>query len=342
MSLYRRNSSGPYWVDITIPSGRRIRKSTGTKDKQAAKELHDSWRTQAWRTLKLGEKPDYVWQDAVKQWFKDKKGKTSLDKDKMICRGVRKDLDGVKLKDISRKVLAEIAERKAKETSEATANRHMDLIRAILHKAADEWEMLEKAPKVFMFSVKTKRIRYLTKVEAERLIKHAPEHLKPMIRFSLATGLRHSNVTQLKWSQIDMALKTAWIHPDEAKAKKAIGVPLNSDAIEVLKKQLGKHDEFVFAYNGKSIKRANTDAFRHAVKRAGLVDFRWHDLRHTWASWHVQSGTDLHVLQEMGGWESIEMVKRYAHLSTKHLVNYAEKIVSHDTSTSQSDISAVG
>nr|WP_305080254.1 tyrosine-type recombinase/integrase [Methylococcus sp. Mc7] len=61
--------------------------------------------------------------------------------------------------------------------------------------------------------------------------------------------------------------------------------------------------------------------FHHSA-RAGIENFRWHDLRHTWASWHVQGGTPLHVLQELGGWESVEMVKRYAHLSGEHLAQY--------------------
>jgi integrase len=59
-------------------------------------------------------------------------------------------------------------------------------------------------------------------------------------------------------------------------------------------------------------------------KRAGIENFRWHDLRHTWASWHVQNGTPLFALQELGGWESPEMVRRYAHLSADHLAPYAD------------------
>ena len=60
-------------------------------------------------------------------------------------------------------------------------------------------------------------------------------------------------------------------------------------------------------------------AWNSACKRAGIEDFRFHDLRHTWASWLIQSGVPLSVLQEMGGWESIEMVRRYAHLAPNHL-----------------------
>lgn len=70
---------------------------------------------------------------------------------------------------------------------------------------------------------------------------------------------------------------------------------------------------------------ANT-AWRAALRRAGIENFRFHDLRHTWASWLVQSGVPLSALQEMGGWESIEMVQRYAHLAPNHLTQHAMQI----------------
>ena len=70
----------------------------------------------------------------------------------------------------------------------------------------------------------------------------------------------------------------------------------------------------------------NNAAWNKALKRAGIEDFKWHDLRHTWASWHVQAGTPLHVLQELGGWESAEMVRRYAHLSSEHLAEYVDRL----------------
>ena len=72
--------------------------------------------------------------------------------------------------------------------------------------------------------------------------------------------------------------------------------------------------------------RPNTKAWKKALRRAGISDFRWHDLHHTWASWHVQAGTPLHVLQELGGWETEAMVKRYAHLAPEHLAEHAQRI----------------
>jgi integrase len=129
------------------------------------------------------------------------------------------------------------------------------------------------------------------------------------------TGLCEKNVTRLEWSQADLTRRTAWIHPDQAKAKKPIGVPLNNEAVLVLRQEAGKHDKLVFAWQGRPIDKANTRDWRRALKDVGIESFRWHDLRHTWASWHVQNGTPLHVLQELGGWACFSMVQRYAHLS---------------------------
>lgn len=74
---------------------------------------------------------------------------------------------------------------------------------------------------------------------------------------------------------------------------------------------------------GNPVSRANNHAWRKALVRTGIKDFSWHDLRHTWASWHIQNGTPAYVLQELGGWADSKMVLRYAHLSSEHLQSYA-------------------
>lgn len=75
----------------------------------------------------------------------------------------------------------------------------------------------------------------------------------------------------------------------------------------------------------RTVRQTGSTAWENACARAGLKEFRWHDLRHTWASWHIQDGTPLHVLQELGGWESVEMVQKYAHLSVDHLAGFVQK-----------------
>ena len=72
--------------------------------------------------------------------------------------------------------------------------------------------------------------------------------------------------------------------------------------------------------------QASTKAWYASLERAGITDSRWHNLRHTWARWHVQQGTPLFTLRELGGWERPEMVRRYAHLAADHLAPFAERL----------------
>ena len=178
---------------------------------------------------------------------------------------------------------------------------------------------------VRMLPEPSKRVRWLTRNEADRLIAELPPHLADMVRFSLETGLRRANVTGLQWSQVDLVRRTAWIHPDQAKARKAIPVPLSNVAVLTLRKQIGKHQANVFTFKGKPVHQVNTKAWHKALERVGIEHFRWHDLRHTWATWHIQEGTPLHVLQELGGWSTPEMVQKYAHLSSEHLAQWVDR-----------------
>ena len=215
-----------------------------------------------------------------------------------------------------------------KECSGSTKNRYFALIRAILNKCADEWDWLDKAPKLKLHKEPKKRIRWLYPAEAQRLVNALDNlpYMQHLVIFSLATGLRQANVLNLKWEQIDLMRQVAWIYPDQAKAGRAIGVPLNQTAMQVLMSRQRVSD-YVFTHsNGGQVKSISSRVWREALKKAGIKDFRWHDLRHTWASWLVQQGTPLAALKEMGGWESIEMVQRYAHLAPEHLSQHARLI----------------
>ena len=210
--------------------------------------------------------------------------------------------------------------------------------------AMKEWEWVKENP-VRMVSRERKdrsKERWLTLEEEGRLLKESPPWLKDILTFAIHTGFRQSEILDMQWSQVDLVRQLAWIHPDQAKARKAIPVPLNADAVAIVTKQVGKHHAHVFSFRGKPIVQVSTKAWYAALERAGIEDFRWHDLRHTWASWHVQNGTPLFALQELGGWSSTEMVRRYAHLAANHLAPYAERLsavraeaMSHGTNPSQ-------
>jgi integrase len=112
------------------------------------------------------------------------------------------------------------------------------------------------------------------------------------------------------------------------KAGRTHGVPLSKAAIKVLQeaRKLVPIGDRVFQWNDKPVDDCNGKAFKDAVDRAGLTPLRWHDLRHTWASWAVQNGVTLHELMQLGGWNSYAMVLRYAHLAPDHLAEAAEKV----------------
>ncbi|HXM80519.1 MAG TPA: tyrosine-type recombinase/integrase [Burkholderiales bacterium] len=328
MSLFKRQDSPNWWVKLGH-NGRRIQQSTGTADKAKAREYHDKLKASLWDQERLGIKPRRSWNEAVVRYLAETTHKASQSDDKAHLRWVDKYLCGVELGSINRDVLDRIfLERQASGAANSTVNRTMEVVRAVLRRAANEWEWLDRVPRVRMLPEPSRRVRWLTREEADRLIATLPEHLAAMVRFSLETGLRRSNVTGLEWSQVDLARRTAWIHPDQAKARKAIAVPLSAAAVVVIREQVGKHSTHVFSFRGKPVRQVNTKAWRLALQRVGIENFRWHDLRHTWASWHVQAGTPLHVLQELGGWECVEMVRKYAHLSTAHLTDYVDRVSS--------------
>lgn len=364
MSLFRR---GEIWyASYSLPGGKRIKESLGTADKRQAQELHDKRKAELWRVDRLGDFPDVTFEEACLRWIEEKSDKKSLDTDKGRMGFWLEQFEGVRLKDITEariysavsrmhnrshleiwKAKVAAARKKgnpdpeyvAKPVTTSTKAKHLALMKAILRAAERDWKWLEKAPVIKIPAVRNKRVRWLEKEEAKRLIDECPEPLKSVVKFALATGLRRSNIINLEWQQIDMQRRVAWVNPEDSKSNRAIGVALNDTACKVLRDQIGNHHKYVFVHTkaGRrpdgsvtpAVRKMRVDdgrAWKSACKRAGIEDFRFHDLRHTWASWLIQSGVPLSVLQEMGGWESIEMVRRYAHLAPNHLTEHAKQI----------------
>lgn len=231
--------------------------------------------------------------------------------------------------EINRKLINEFVEKRIKdEVSETTINRTLQKIRALLNKAKREWEILKghDLPYIRLFKeTNNGRVRWLNLQEVARLVEKLREHTAQMMLFTLETGLRETNITQLRWNQIDLKKGIIYIEgADILKSERPFVVPLSKKAIAILKAEKGKHPERVFTYCKKPISKANTKAFRNAVKECGIKDFRWHDLRHTWATRHIQRDTPLNILQRLGGWSDLKSVQRYAHYSYREFGKYLE------------------
>ena len=319
MSIYRQKSSKSYYIRFSI-GGRKIRKSARTTNRKEAEEYEQELRKQVWREIQLGASPNYTFAKLANEWL-DQSTKKSLSTDEGILKWLRPRLKGWLIKDIGRIKILELRKEKAHDSSKSTANRHMALLRAMLN-MAEAWGWIEHAPKVPMYRVIKSEPRWLTKDEFVRLHQELPAHLQALALIAVNTGLRKTPLVEMRRS---------WIHGNHVtiparymKDGKPFGLSLNKVAKSVLDSLPG--EDYVFTYKGNRIRQTNTKAWRKALKRAGIDNFRWHDLRSTWASWHVMAGTPLPVLQRLGPWKSYEMVLCYAHLAPDHVASYADNV----------------
>jgi integrase len=300
MSLYRRPNSPHYWVRFQL-NGQEIRLSSGTGNRGAAEEFETNARSRAWRQVKLGERPRYSWLAARKRWLAETR-KRSKARDEQILVWFDEHLKDADVQSITRDVIDELRALKAEERSQATADRHMALLRAILRKCVNDWQVLESAPKVPMYRPRSAEPRWLTREQFARLCKELPQHLQLAARFAVLTGLRMSSMLSLTWDRVDLKKRRAWIPSEQMKAGRTHGVPLSQAAVTVLKelrafqeKQEAEHlawcerhresyvpakSEFVFTWRRERIADCNTKSFKDAVARAKLEPLRWHDLRH--------------------------------------------------------------
>ncbi|MBA2960742.1 MULTISPECIES: tyrosine-type recombinase/integrase [Ramlibacter] len=321
MSLYRRKDSPYWWVKLPAIAGetRPLCLSTGTDTKRRAQEFHDRLKAERWEQDKLGKKPRYTWQDAVVKFLQETTHKRTHERDKSMFLWLHPALGGKCLDEIDRTVVDSIKFQRAEIATKATANRYLALIRTVLRKAHREWEWIERVPTVTLFRESAGRVRYLTLEEFNRLHRELPPHLADMALFSVATGMRQANVKGLRWADVDLLSQHVRVAGEAFKNGRSQGFPLNAAAMAVLQKRIGQHSEYVFSYRGKPITNVSTKAWWAGLERAGISDFRWHDLRHTFATWHRQAGTPTHELQMLGGWLTRAMVDRYAHIAPEGL-----------------------
>jgi integrase len=318
MSLYPRKNSPYLWCKFTV-NGELVQQSTRVVTKKEAKEFEAKLRVELLAKAEQEEKPVHFWEDAVVKYYTERLIEKPSSPDRSDLKWLHQHLSGVDITKLNRAFLADIGDIKLSTgVKPSTVNRMMKLVRAVLHQAVI-WEWIDQAPKVKMFPAAQVNLRFITREEADRLVAALPPYLCVLAEFSFQTGLRMSNATHLKWSQVNLEKKQAWINAAEAKMRRSIPVPLSEVAIKLIESQMGKHEEYVFVHNGKPIKKTSCKAWYATKKAVGIENFRWHDIRKTWASWHVQNGTSLLELKELGGWTDINSVLIYAHLGSQHL-----------------------
>jgi len=325
--LYRRKDSPYWWVKIVLPDGRQVCRSTRLKILADAEEYLIRLKAEAYEAARTGIPVERNWQDAVVQYLEDNADKRRLFYDQAHFQKLDPYLRGYRLRDINMNALRPfIQDRKQQDgVANGTINRALEVVRHVLNMARDDWDWIARVPKIRMLKEPKRRVRFLKDEEADRLMLALPEHMVPVVRYALATGCRMTEILRLEWSRVDLGRRVSWLEAGSTKNGEGRGVPLNRDAILALRSVQGQHKRWCFTYQGKRMEAIGS-SWKRSLKRAGIEKFRFHDLRHTWASWHVMSGTNLQELMELGGWKSYEMVLRYAHLAPEHLSDAAARI----------------
>ncbi len=208
--------------------------------------------------------------------------------------------------------------RKNQGAKPASINRELAMMSKAFNLAMKEWEWVENNPmsKVPKEKEDNERDRWLTEDEEKRLLDNSPSWLKDIIVFDLNTGLRMGELLSLQWNRVNLFRKTIVIQ--ESKNGKPRTTPLTQKAADILterSKIRNIKNDLVFTstvgtrIDGDNLRRA----FKKALKKAGIEDFHFHDLRHTFATRLAQNGVDIYTISKLLGHKDIRMTQRYAH-----------------------------
>ena len=341
MGLYKRETN--WYIDF-YAYGRRVRQKIGPSKKLAEKILQKQKTAVVEnKYLDVRKKVKIKFEALAEQYLSyAKANKRSWDRDRKSLKNLSKPFSGKYVYEINPYLIENYKIERKKVVSSATVNRELACLKHMLTKAV-EWEMIETNPakKVKLLAENNQRIRYLTKEEIKRLYESSADHLKPIILTSLYTGMRKGEILKLKWEDIDFDQRIIFVRTSKNNEMREI--PINDRLILTLRSQEFR-SPYIFAKDDGSPPISIKTAFNSAVRRAKIKDFRFHDLRHTFASHLVMSGVDLMTVKELLGHKTINMTLRYAHLSPKHkrqAINSLRFLDGHNLVTKTSRIKQV-
>ncbi len=319
--MYKR--AGVWWTCIR-KNGRKIQKSLETSDKELAKDIEAKIRTEIVEG-KYYEKPighNKTFKQLMEKFMQEHAPKVSDSMQRSYATSSKHllgffgetNLLSISPKKISRyKVL-----RKESGVRPATINRELAMLSKVFNLAVREWEWLTDNPvsRVPKEKEDNERDRWLTVDEEVSLLENSPDWLRDIILFNLHTGLRQDELLSLTWNRVDVFRKTILIK--ETKNGKPKTIPLNKTAIGILEsraKVVSIRSKIVFhSKSGTKIDKHNLRrAFVIAMEMAGIEDFTFHGLRHTFATRLAQSGVDLYKISKLLGHKDIKTTQRYSH-----------------------------
>jgi integrase len=197
--------------------------------------------------------------------------------------------------------------------------------------------------KVKLLQENNKRLRYLSREQCQALINACDAHARPIVVMALNTGMRKGEILKLKWENVDLQNNFILLNQDQTKNAERKEIPINSTLRESLKSVTRRLDIPYVFYNPKTEKpyKNMVKSFDSALRRAGIKDFVFHDLRHTFASRLVIAGVDLATVRELLGHKTLTMTLRYSHLAPSHKVKAVDLLDSKLNEVCQKEVGVV-
>lgn len=334
-----------YWVDYRV-NGKRYRESTGTTKRREAEYILACRKKDA----KEGKTPDIkrIKKETVfaelaqvyKNWSKPQKAykDKALRVDQLI-----KIFGNYPLNIFTTRILEEYQSERLVHNKPATVNRMLTIIKHMFRKAV-EWDMtsdevLKRISRVKQVPEHNTRLRYLTLEECQTLISCCAPHLKPIVMTAIHTGMRKGEILNLKWDRVD--LEHGFLLLDITKNGTRREIPINMALEEMFNGMPHSiESDYVFTdKNGNPYKEVK-HSFATALRKANICDFRFHDLRHTFASHLIMNGVNLVSVKELLGHRDLSMTMRYAHLAPgfkRKAVNVIDKLLRYNTLAEECD-----
>ena len=327
--------------------GRQIRRSTDVTDRKLAERIYFKVR---------GLIADGKWidrppaqhrrvKDLLERYLRDysapNKAALTHRRDRSLAAHLLRAFGELPLDQLRPARLAEYkASRRAQGIAPKTLNDELGLLGHAYKLAMMEWEWVTDNPVLRIAKEKVRNgiERWLTTEEEERLLAVSAPWLQEIILFALHTGMRRGEILKLQWCHVDLTRRTLTILEQKNGARDTL--PVNATAMAVLQARAAvrtSSTEAVFI-NGAGHPREARNvlrAFYPAMRKAGIARFRFHDLRHTFATRLIQAGVDVYTVQKLGRWKTIAMVLRYAHHQPESLRGGAEVLdrLRRETST---------
>ncbi len=323
--IYKRGNV--YWIRYADLTGKIVFESSGSTKFKNAEALIIKRK----QSIKEGKQPEikrianHTFNELVAEYIKWCERQKSFKSKRCLVMRLAETFGNVPLRRFNSMILEQFQTDKLNMGKKpATVNRLIATISHMFTKAV-EWDMVEeellkRIRKAKMLPENNRRLRYLSPEECQKLIGSCDNHLKPIVITALNTGMRKEEIFGLKWDNVDLEAGFILLNQDQTKNSERKEIHVSPTLMETLNTLPKREDVPYVFYNPLTGKRYDNvkRSFNTALKRAGIKDFRFHDLRHTFASHLVMAGIDITTVKELLGHKDLKMTLRYSHLAPSH------------------------